>query len=97
MCFLNDIVCTYETFNLANCKLISASGFVFAKNKTKLKDIQKQRYGFQMAALKLSNGYVLPEGKLTPNTLFVGGIDMKVSGVFFKILLNMNKLNKSKL
>uniref|UniRef100_A0A8C3AHQ4 Deleted in azoospermia-like n=1 Tax=Cyclopterus lumpus TaxID=8103 RepID=A0A8C3AHQ4_CYCLU len=25
-----------------------------------------------------SNGYVLPEGKLTPNALFVGGIDMKV-------------------
>uniref|UniRef100_A0AAY4BIH8 RRM domain-containing protein n=1 Tax=Denticeps clupeoides TaxID=299321 RepID=A0AAY4BIH8_9TELE len=29
-------------------------------------------------ALKLSNGYILPEGKMTPNTLFVGGIDMKV-------------------
>ncbi|XP_033981026.1 deleted in azoospermia-like [Trematomus bernacchii] len=29
-------------------------------------------------SLKLSNGYVLPEGKLTPNALFVGGIDMKV-------------------
>ncbi|KAF3833724.1 hypothetical protein F7725_024928 [Dissostichus mawsoni] len=28
--------------------------------------------------MKLSNGYVLPEGKLTPNALFVGGIDMKV-------------------
>ncbi|XP_036421594.1 deleted in azoospermia-like [Colossoma macropomum] len=41
-------------------------------------DIQKQRHGFQTSALKLSNGYVLPEGKLTPNTLFVGGIDMKV-------------------
>ncbi|XP_031179074.1 deleted in azoospermia-like isoform X1 [Sander lucioperca] len=27
---------------------------------------------------KLSNGYILPEGKLTPNALFVGGIDMKV-------------------
>uniref|UniRef100_A0A3B3CH99 Deleted in azoospermia-like n=1 Tax=Oryzias melastigma TaxID=30732 RepID=A0A3B3CH99_ORYME len=27
---------------------------------------------------KLSNGYILPEGKLTPNSLFVGGIDMKV-------------------
>ncbi|KAM4631515.1 deleted in azoospermia-like [Polymixia lowei] len=34
-----------------------------------MNDIQK---------LKLSNGYILPEGKLTPNTLFVGGIDMKV-------------------
>uniref|UniRef100_A0A7N6FJT5 RRM domain-containing protein n=1 Tax=Anabas testudineus TaxID=64144 RepID=A0A7N6FJT5_ANATE len=29
-------------------------------------------------SLKLSNGYILPEGKLTPNALFVGGIDMKV-------------------
>nr|XP_020469864.1 deleted in azoospermia-like isoform X2 [Monopterus albus] len=29
-------------------------------------------------SLMLSNGYILPEGKLTPNTLFVGGIDMKV-------------------
>ncbi|KAI9526882.1 hypothetical protein NQZ68_035155 [Dissostichus eleginoides] len=29
-------------------------------------------------SLKLSNGYVLPEGKLTPNALFVGGIDIKV-------------------
>ena len=27
---------------------------------------------------KLSNGYVLPQGKLTPNALFVGGIDLKV-------------------
>uniref|UniRef100_A0A3Q3RWS5 Deleted in azoospermia-like n=1 Tax=Mastacembelus armatus TaxID=205130 RepID=A0A3Q3RWS5_9TELE len=26
----------------------------------------------------MSNGYILPEGKLTPNALFVGGIDMKV-------------------
>ncbi|XP_066530533.1 deleted in azoospermia-like isoform X2 [Hoplias malabaricus] len=41
-------------------------------------DTQKQLHGFQTSALKLSNGYVLPEGKLTPNTLFVGGIDMKV-------------------
>ncbi|KAL7830806.1 hypothetical protein SRHO_G00319330 [Serrasalmus rhombeus] len=41
-------------------------------------DIQKPRHGFQSSALKLSNGYVLPEGRLTPNTLFVGGIDMKV-------------------
>uniref|UniRef100_A0A3Q3EK67 Deleted in azoospermia-like n=1 Tax=Labrus bergylta TaxID=56723 RepID=A0A3Q3EK67_9LABR len=29
-------------------------------------------------SLKLSNGFILPEGKLTPNALFVGGIDMKV-------------------
>ncbi|KAA8586009.1 hypothetical protein FQN60_007578, partial [Etheostoma spectabile] len=28
---------------------------------------------------KLSNGYILPEGKLTPNALFVGGIDMKAT------------------
>ncbi|XP_030644492.1 deleted in azoospermia-like [Chanos chanos] len=42
-------------------------------------DIQIQRHGFQTsAAFKLPNGYVLPEGKLTPNTLFVGGIDTKV-------------------
>uniref|UniRef100_A0A4W5KGM5 Deleted in azoospermia-like n=1 Tax=Hucho hucho TaxID=62062 RepID=A0A4W5KGM5_9TELE len=42
-------------------------------------DIQKQRNGCQTSAsLKLSNGYILPEGKMTPNTLFVGGIDMKV-------------------
>ncbi|XP_034456523.1 deleted in azoospermia-like isoform X3 [Hippoglossus hippoglossus] len=27
---------------------------------------------------KLSNGYILPEGRLTPNALFVGGIDIKV-------------------
>ncbi|XP_064876105.1 deleted in azoospermia-like isoform X1 [Oncorhynchus nerka] len=42
-------------------------------------DIQKQSNGCQTSAsLKLSNGYILPEGKMTPNTLFVGGIDMKV-------------------
>uniref|UniRef100_A0A8C1SBR8 Deleted in azoospermia-like n=1 Tax=Cyprinus carpio TaxID=7962 RepID=A0A8C1SBR8_CYPCA len=41
------------------------------------KDIQKHRQGFP-SSLKLSNGYILPEGKMTPNTLFVGGIDMKV-------------------
>uniref|UniRef100_A0A3Q3XDX6 RRM domain-containing protein n=1 Tax=Mola mola TaxID=94237 RepID=A0A3Q3XDX6_MOLML len=29
-------------------------------------------------SLKLSNGYILPEGKLTPNAIFVGGIDLKV-------------------
>ncbi|XP_066570703.1 deleted in azoospermia-like [Amia ocellicauda] len=29
-------------------------------------------------SLKMANGYILPEGKVTPNTLFVGGIDMKV-------------------
>ncbi|TRY74152.1 hypothetical protein DNTS_004222 [Danionella cerebrum] len=40
-------------------------------------DIQKHRQGFP-SSLKLSNGYILPEGKMTPNTLFVGGIDMKV-------------------
>lgn len=31
-----------------------------------------------LPSLKLSNGYILPEGKLTPNALFVGGIDLKV-------------------
>ncbi|KAM6958878.1 deleted in azoospermia-like [Aplochiton taeniatus] len=42
-------------------------------------DIQKQRNGCQTSpSWKLSNGYVLPEGKMTPNTLFVGGMDMKV-------------------
>ncbi|MBN3278954.1 DAZL protein, partial [Polyodon spathula] len=28
----------------------------------------------------MANGYILPEGKVTPNTIFVGGIDMKVDG-----------------
>ncbi|XP_068566692.1 deleted in azoospermia-like isoform X3 [Cebidichthys violaceus] len=42
-------------------------------------DIQKPRSSNQTSpSLKLSNGYILPEGKLTPNALFVGGIDMKV-------------------
>ncbi|XP_035284989.1 deleted in azoospermia-like isoform X1 [Anguilla anguilla] len=42
-------------------------------------EIQKQKNGCQMSnALKLSNGFILPEGKMTPNTLFVGGFDMKV-------------------
>ncbi|XP_068431697.1 deleted in azoospermia-like isoform X2 [Clinocottus analis] len=42
-------------------------------------DVQKPRSSNQTSpSLKLSNGYVLPEGKLTPNALFVGGIDMKV-------------------
>ncbi|XP_037120210.1 deleted in azoospermia-like [Syngnathus acus] len=27
---------------------------------------------------QLSNGYVLPEGRVTPNTIFVGGIDPRV-------------------
>ncbi|XP_072226212.1 deleted in azoospermia-like [Leuresthes tenuis] len=42
-------------------------------------DINKPRNIYQtVPSLKLSNGYILPEGKLTPNALFVGGIDMKV-------------------
>ncbi|KAK2921232.1 hypothetical protein Q8A73_000717 [Channa argus] len=42
-------------------------------------DIHKPRTSNQISpSLKLSNGYILPEGKLTPNALFVGGIDMKV-------------------
>ncbi|XP_026203520.1 deleted in azoospermia-like isoform X2 [Anabas testudineus] len=42
-------------------------------------DIHKPRTSNQTSpSLKLSNGYILPEGKLTPNALFVGGIDMKV-------------------
>ncbi|TSO05455.1 MAGUK p55 subfamily member 6 [Bagarius yarrelli] len=28
--------------------------------------------------MTMANGFILPEGKMTPNTLFVGGIDMKV-------------------
>lgn len=35
-------------------------------------------------SVKLSNGYILPEGKLTPNALFVGGIDMKVQSDGFR-------------
>lgn len=35
-------------------------------------------------SVKLSNGYILPEGKLTPNALFVGGIDMKVKSDGFR-------------
>ncbi|XP_021178087.1 deleted in azoospermia-like isoform X1 [Fundulus heteroclitus] len=42
-------------------------------------DINKPRTISQsVSSFKLPNGYVLPEGRLTPNTLFVGGIDMKV-------------------
>ncbi|XP_029023160.1 deleted in azoospermia-like isoform X2 [Betta splendens] len=42
-------------------------------------DVHKPRSSSQLSpSLKLSNGYILPEGKLTPNALFVGGIDMKV-------------------
>ncbi|XP_029918775.1 deleted in azoospermia-like isoform X2 [Myripristis murdjan] len=42
-------------------------------------DIQQQRSSFHGSpSPRLANGYILPEGKLTPNTLFVGGIDMKV-------------------
>ncbi|CAK6949649.1 deleted in azoospermia-like [Scomber scombrus] len=42
-------------------------------------DIHKPRGNNQTSpSFKMSNGYILPEGKLTPNALFVGGIDMKV-------------------
>ncbi|MEQ2280207.1 hypothetical protein AMECASPLE_017307 [Ameca splendens] len=42
-------------------------------------DFPKPRTATQtVPSLKLSNGYILPEGRLTPNALFVGGIDMKV-------------------
>lgn len=42
-------------------------------------DIHKPRNCNQFSpAFKMANGYILPEGKLTPNALFVGGIDMKV-------------------
>ncbi|XP_055081164.1 deleted in azoospermia-like isoform X2 [Periophthalmus magnuspinnatus] len=41
-------------------------------------DINKPRSSTQTSpSLRLSNGYILPEGKLTPNALFVGGIDIK--------------------
>ncbi|XP_068603670.1 deleted in azoospermia-like [Brachionichthys hirsutus] len=40
-------------------------------------DLSKPRISNPLS-LKLSNGFILPEGKLTPNALFVGGIDMKV-------------------
>uniref|UniRef100_A0A665WGR8 RRM domain-containing protein n=1 Tax=Echeneis naucrates TaxID=173247 RepID=A0A665WGR8_ECHNA len=44
------------------------------------KDINKPRNIIETSpSQKLSNGYILPEGKLTPNALFVGGIDMKVN------------------
>lgn len=41
------------------------------------KDYYKPKFNNQLSP-KLSNGYVLPEGKVTPNAIFVGGIDMKV-------------------
>ncbi|XP_018605753.1 deleted in azoospermia-like isoform X1 [Scleropages formosus] len=42
-------------------------------------EVQRPKNGCQASpSVKLSNGYILPEGKMTPNTLFVGGIDMKV-------------------
>lgn len=53
------------------------------------KDIHYPRRSNQMS-VKLSNGYILPEGKLTPNALFVGGIDMKVkSGGFVRHVYNL--------
>lgn len=42
------------------------------------KDIYKPKFNNQFSP-KLSNGYILPEGKVTPNAIFVGGIDMKVT------------------
>lgn len=41
------------------------------------KEYYKPKFSNQHSP-KLSNGYVLPEGKVTPNAIFVGGIDMKV-------------------
>ncbi|XP_075900182.1 deleted in azoospermia-like isoform X2 [Nelusetta ayraudi] len=35
--------------------------------------------GLGRGSLRLPNGYLLPEGKVTPNALFVGGIDLNVS------------------
>ncbi|XP_011607376.1 deleted in azoospermia-like isoform X2 [Takifugu rubripes] len=40
-------------------------------------DIYKPKFSNQFSP-KLSNGYILPEGRVTPNAIFVGGIDMKV-------------------
>ncbi|XP_060759949.1 deleted in azoospermia-like [Neoarius graeffei] len=37
-------------------------------------ELHKQRHG----GVTMANGFILPEGRTTPNTLFVGGIDMKV-------------------
>lgn len=34
--------------------------------------------GLGRGSLRLPNGYLLPEGKVTPNALFVGGIDLNV-------------------
>lgn len=34
--------------------------------------------GLGRGSLRLPNGYILPEGKVTPNALFVGGIDLNV-------------------
>ncbi len=53
-----------------------------------IQDIQKHRQGFP-SSLKLSNGYILPEGKMTPNTLFVGGIDMKVMALTIFVVLRV--------
>ncbi|KAM6899653.1 deleted in azoospermia-like [Xenentodon cancila] len=42
-------------------------------------DINKPKHIHQtVPSMKLSNGYILPEGKLSPNAIFVGGIDTKV-------------------
>uniref|UniRef100_H3BZH8 Deleted in azoospermia-like n=1 Tax=Tetraodon nigroviridis TaxID=99883 RepID=H3BZH8_TETNG len=41
------------------------------------KDYYKPKFRNQISP-KLPNGYVLPEGRVTPNAIFVGGIDMKV-------------------
>ncbi|CAL1584062.1 unnamed protein product [Knipowitschia caucasica] len=42
-------------------------------------DDNKYRSGGNTSpSLRMCNGYVLPEGKITPNALFVGGIDTKV-------------------
>lgn len=42
-------------------------------------DAHKPRSSAQTSPTsRLSNGYILPEGRLTPNALFVGGIDIKV-------------------
>ena len=41
----------------------------------------------QSSAAATSQGYVLPEGKIMPNTVFVGGIDVRVLYSYFVCIL----------
>jgi hypothetical protein len=42
----------------------------------------------QSSSATTSQGYVLPEGKIMPNTVFVGGIDVRVLYSYFIQTLN---------